>query len=136
MGRIRTTQELLDSTLVLVGWRVYVRTSNGPSYAMGDGRWTLDKNRAFLFTDAPHSARKGNDDGLRWARAHARHLIAEHTKRQWPDRPLAPGDDEPEYDVLKPRIVCIRKRVWPQPPRSTTDPTQHKSNAQTGSTDK
>lgn len=128
--RVRTTQEMLDSHLVLVGWRVYIEmpqaTKGGPpapplrSYAMGNGHWTLDKTRAFLFTDAPNSARKGNDDGLRWARAHARHLIGEHTRKQVHDR-----CDCEEYDVLKPRIVCIRKRVWPKPPRSAGWPRSH-----------
>lgn len=128
--RVRTTQELLDSRLALVGWRVYVDTDAGRSYATGAGTWTPDRARAFLFTDAPHSARKGNDDGLRWAKAHARHLVGEHTKAQWPSRD--PDDDE-GYDVLKPRIVCIRRRIWATPvrdaiaPCTTSDPTAEKA---------
>ena len=113
--RVRTTQEMLDSRLILIGWRVYALIDNVRMYAIGNGSWTAEKARAFLFTDAPGSARKGNDDGRRWAWAHARHLISEHTKAQWPIASATcecMGDYD--YDVLKPHVVCIRRRVYPQ----------------------
>lgn len=120
MARVRSTQEMLDSVLVLVGWRVYVQTGSVRMYATGAGTWTLLKDRAFLFTDAPNSARKGNDDGRRWAFAHARHLVNEHTKKQWPSEK---DDPDYEYDVLKPKVVCVRRRIFPKTPRSATWPT-------------
>lgn len=93
-----------ETYLRLVGWRVYRQGIDGTRfYATGACTWTGDKRRAFVFADAPGSARKGNDDGLKWARAHAKHLLAERKK------------SEHKWKPLRLRIVCIRIRTMCRP---------------------
>ncbi len=63
----------------LVGWRVRRTVGKCVQYATGLGRigdgtkaWTEERRRAYLFTNV--GSLRGLDNGLRWARAHAKDL--------------------------------------------------------------